>query len=193
MTAGRRTFLPVAALGVAGAALAAVAGGRAWVAGDTEGPANAGVALLTRASGTGEMPLASAVGLVLLAAWGVLLVTRGVARRACAALAAVASTALLTTVVVGVASLPGQVADAIREAGATQVTTSLTGWFWAAAVAGLASLTAAVLAVVWAPDWPEMGRRYDAPGTAGETSPSRGEPTSQDLWRSMDEGHDPTT
>ena len=49
----------------------------------------------------------------------------------------------------------------------------------------------AVLAVRLVPSWPEMGSRYDAPGTpapATEPEPTR----EQDLWAALDEGRDPT-
>ena len=43
-------------------------------------------------------------------------------------------------------------------------------------------------AVRLVPSWPEMGSRYDAPGS---TPPPR-EETSLDLWRALDHGRDPT-
>ena len=47
------------------------------------------------------------------------------------------------------------------------------------------------LAVWQVPAWPEMGRRYDSP--TGEERAVTADPESPlDLWRAMDEGHDPT-
>ena len=59
-------------------------------------------------------PLASAISLVLLAAWGVLLVTRGRVRRAFAVLATLAAVALVVSVVVAYVTLPGHRAGLLR-------------------------------------------------------------------------------
>jgi phosphoribosyl-AMP cyclohydrolase len=144
----------------------------------------------------GEMPLAGALSLVLLACWGVLLVTRGRFRRIVAWLALLASVGLVVTVVVGFATLGDQLADTLAERTGTSAdsfSVGLAGWFWAAAVAALASLAAAALAVRWVRYWPEMGSRYDAPGAAADSVEAPLEDRSNlDLWKAMDEGHDPT-
>jgi len=190
----RGTFVPVVGAGLAAAALAAVAGARPWVAGFDAAPG--GNALLPDTSGVGEMPLANALSLVLLACWGVLLVTRGVVRRAVAVLATVTSLGLAAAVVVGVTTLEDSVFEAMRGSGTGSDTlgTELTGWFWVAAVAAVVSVVAAVLAAAWCPAWPEMGSRYDAPGAAGpaaaEVPPE--DRTNLDLWKQLDEGRDPT-
>lgn len=186
----RRTFLPVAGAGVAAASLAAVAGARAWFAdpGLTTDP-------FDTVADAGRMPLAPALSLVLLACWGVLLFTRGWIRRAVAVLAPFAAAGLLATVVVGWVTLPPQVSDAVRETVAGQggaATPEPTGWFWSAAVVAVVSLVTTALAAWWVPSWPEMGSRYDAPGSAAPAEPPPGERSSLDLWRSLDEGRDPT-
>ena len=66
-------------------------------------------------------------------------------------------------------------------------TSSLTGWYYACAVGAVLTLAAFLVAVVAAPRWPAMGSRYDAP--AARSAQPR---TEQDLWRALDEGHDPT-
>jgi len=190
----RRTFAPVVLLGLASGTLVAVAGTRPWAA---DPDASGGVAdPMGLVGDAGEMPLAGALGLVVLACWGVVLVTRGRFRRTVAAIAVLASIGLAATVVVAASTLGDQVADTLSEqtgAPADTFQPGLTGWFWAAAVATLVSLAASVLAVRWCPAWPEMGRRYDAPGAAPEPSPAPPEDRSNiDLWKAMDEGHDPT-
>lgn len=185
---GRRTFGPVAALGVAGAVLAAVAGTRPWV---RVAEADAGGVPVPVAPGEGEMALAAAVGLVLLASWGVVLVTRGVVRRVVACLGLLSALGLAVVTYDGWASLPDSLRESLREAGAESPATELTGWFWAAALATLVSIVATALAVAWCPQWPEMGSRYDAPG-ADRDEPPPEDQSSLDLWRSMDEGRDPT-
>lgn len=187
----RRTFAPVALLGLASAALAAVASAKPWLGGgSTSGNGDAGMAALD--TGT-RYPLASAVSLVLLAAWGVLLVTRGRLRRVFAVLAAVAAVALLVAVVVGHATLPGAAPDSYDELmGRVSRDEGFTGWFWTAAVSSVVALVPAALAVRVVGQWPEMGSRYDAPGAAeterdvGTADPGR------DLWQALDEGRDPT-
>jgi hypothetical protein len=62
-----------------------------------------------------------------------------------------------------------------------------------AAVAGAVSLAAAVAAVRFAPTWPEMGSRYDAPGEGPQEEAEPADRSSLELWRLMDEGRDPTT
>ena len=59
---------------------------------------------------------------------------------------------------------------------------------------GWCRAAAAVAAVRLAPAWPEMGSRYDAPATHGPSAAATPaeERTSLDLWKSMDEGDDPT-
>ncbi|WP_183099113.1 Trp biosynthesis-associated membrane protein, partial [Nocardioides pelophilus] len=70
-----------------------------------------------------------------------------------------------------------------------------TPWFWVGLLASVVSVAAAVSAVWLAPAWPEMGNRYDAPSSRdkapADDTPAE-ERTSLDLWKSMDEGEDPT-
>lgn len=193
--ARRRTFGPVALLGLAAGALGAVAASNPWVvdgdAGATGDPVP-GIAVADPVAAAGEMPLALALSLVVLATWGVILVTRGRLRRLVAALGLLAAVGLVTTVVVGFLTLGDRVDDAIIARGAgSDVLSTESAWLWAAAVAALASLAATALAVAWSPAWPEMGRRYDAPGT-GPTEVPPDQRSNLDLWKSMDEGRDPT-
>lgn len=186
---GRRSFGPVVLLGLAAGALAAIAGSKPWATvGDQQSVATMG------GGDVGEMPAATALALVVLAAWGVLLVTRGVVRRGVAVLAAIAAAGTLAAVVLGWS----RTADAVRDdvvllEGSPEV--SHTAWWFAALVGALLSVVAAVLAVRSAPAWPEMGRRYDAPGAAAVATPVDTAPEEQshlELWKSLDEGHDPT-
>lgn len=187
----RSTFAPVLALGLAGATLAAVAASKPWVV-DTSLPA--GSDPLGLVADAGEMPLALALSLVVLACWGVLLVTRGVVRRVVAGLALVAAVGLAVAVVVGLFTLPDQVQQAFPDGFRRTTDTDViekTAWYWAAAVGALLSVVATALAVRWVGHWPEMGSRYDAPGSAVAQTPPE-ETSSLDLWKSIDEGRDPT-
>jgi uncharacterized membrane protein (TIGR02234 family) len=185
----RRTFAPVVLLGLGSGTLAAVASNQTWAQVDDHFSRSTLVATSPLTVGAdGRMPLALALGLVVLAAWGVLLVTRGVVRRVLAVLAAVAALGVVVTVVAGHRTLPGNLRDDFTSAGVSDVPVHFTAWFWVAAVAAVVSLAATVLAVREVRDWPEMGSRYDAPGAARVEDPE----SNLDMWKAIDEGRDPT-
>lgn len=207
--AGRRTFGRTTLLGLAAAALAAVATARPAV--EVSGVDGTDGALVRPPAA--DLPLPQALALVVLAAWGAMLVLRGRVRRAVLALGLLA--ALGSAVALG-AGLPG-LTERVREpyvaAGAGSPDVSVTGWYAAAWVATLLSVALLAAAVAWVPGWPEMGTRYDAPpaapaGSTGPTGPPV--PVGEDgvvdgagdgvvdgdaqraLWRALDEGRDPT-
>ena len=183
----RSSFGRTVVLGLAAAVVGAVAGAKPWAA----VPGMVGDPLGTITS-AGEAPLALALALVVLAAWGVVLATRGAVRRWVAALALAASLGLVVVAVHGAFTLTDQVAAAARESGVTNASDAgLTAWFWVSAVCALVSVAATALAVREAPGWPSMGSRYDAPGTH-EPRPPADHVEEIDLWKSLDEGHDPT-
>ncbi|SDC96689.1 Trp biosynthesis-associated membrane protein [Nocardioides lianchengensis] len=192
----RRSFGPVVLLGLGAGALAAVAGSKAWVDWDSDGAVSGQAPLVgySLSDSAGEVPLAGALALVVLACWGVVLVTRGRVRRAVTVLALVAALGLLVTSLVGW----GPAADGIRDAFAQsglEPDVGRTVWFWVAVVTSLVSVAAAALAVRLVPQWPEMGRRYDAPAAgAVEDRPDAApeEQSNLELWKALDEGHDPT-
>ena len=198
----RRTFGPVVALGLVSGALGAWAGSKPWVDGTgaesapSTGPAEWGMSWGEVATS----PLATALAFVVLACWGVLLVTRGRFRRAVAALSVLAGVGYAATVVWAPFTLPDHlVAQVRRRTGLTLDDTSPTGWFWLAAVAALLVLASTVLALRLVRTWPEMGSRYDAPtGARGgdRTGPAEApadHPTENiDIWKALDEGRDPT-
>ena len=185
----RRTFGPVVLLGLATAGLAAVAAAKPWIGSGTSG---ADDATLTALDAGTRYPLASAMSLVLLAAWGVLLVTRGAVRRVFAWVALVAAVGLLVSVVAAYFTLPDSAASSYDELmGRGSADEGFTGWYWTTAVCAVLALVPTVLAVRLVSSWPEMGSRYDAPGAreqVTEEQPTR----EQDLWQALDEGRDPT-
>jgi uncharacterized membrane protein (TIGR02234 family) len=179
----RRWFGPTVLTGLGGAGVSAFAGGRAWASPDATG----GTAALVDHSG-GHVPLAAALGLVALACWGVVLVTRRVVRRAVAVLAAVASAGLVATSMLGRASAVDSARNATVDLGVAGVGVHTTAWWWVGLLASVVALAAAVLAVRLCPGWPEMGSRYDAP----VSRPTAEDMSEVDLWRAIDQGHDPT-
>lgn len=187
---GRRAFGPVVLLGLGSGTLAAVAGSKPWAEGS--GSRASQFSTLALSGDSAEMPAAGALALVVLACWGVVLVTRGRVRRAVVVLALVASIGIALAIVVGASSVPVGVRASYADVGLTRVDVAMTGWFWASGVAALLSLLATGLAARLVPAWPEMGSRYDAPGAAETPTVAPEDQTSLDLWRAMDEGRDPT-
>ena len=188
----RRTFVPVLVVGLASATMCAVAGTKAW-ARATDSNAPGSTADLSMSFGdVGQMPVAGALSLVVLAAWGVVLVTRGWVRQAVTVVGAAAALGVVASVVIGYSSTQDDVADSVRQIGATSVDTAPTGWFWAAAVCSVVSLVATVMAVRYVRHWPAMGTRYDAPSARPAPTVDPDEAADGELWRAIDEGHDPT-
>jgi uncharacterized membrane protein (TIGR02234 family) len=200
----RRTFGRVVLLGLAGAGLAAVAASKPWVSGTSgafDSSAESSQAITGGAiGGASTSPLALALALVVLACWGVLLVTRGRFRRVVSVLGLLAALGVAAAVVEAISSLPTKLGNALMEAsGSDAASTSFTAWYAAAAVGAVLSVLPTAAAVRLVPTWPEMGSRYDAPTggrTAGGDSSGDGEgelPSENiDIWKALDEGRDPT-
>jgi len=178
----RRTFWPTVLVGAGGAALASVAAGRDWATASAD---VAGVTSEAAAEGSEAVPLALALSLVALAAWGAVLVVRRRARRVVTAVGLLATLGVLVATATGssrakddaIAGLAGQATDA---------SSGLTGWYSATIVGAALAALAFAYALVKVASWPEMAARYDAPGTQDRQS----DPT--DMWKALDEGHDPT-
>lgn len=186
---GRRLFGPTVLAGLASGTLSAVAGTRAAVSIDADPDA---VALVTAGTTAGDaltMPLVTSLALVVLAAWGVVLVTRSRVRRLAAGLALLASLGALAAAAVAQGQLRGTVEDSLAQVGATGGA-GVTGWYLGALVGTLVMSATAGLAVRHVKDWPEMGQRYDAP--AGTSAATRTTDGSLDLWKAIDQGLDPT-
>jgi uncharacterized membrane protein (TIGR02234 family) len=197
--ARRRTFAPVVLAGLVSAALAAVAGTKAWVTGESGGvESSEGGAMSSVLSfdSVAESPLAAALSLVLLACWGVVLVTRGRFRHAMTVLALVTAVGLTAATVAAFFNLPDVLAASLLEvSGVDTVSTGFTAWYPLALVAALASVGATLAAARLVGSWPEMGTKYDAPADAqaGGDAAVRGTPTENiDIWKALDEGRDPT-
>lgn len=187
----RSHFGPAVLAGLGSAALLAVASNQKWA---IARPSEPGVAWVDFQEGS-QVPLALALALVVLAAWGVLLVTRGVVRVVVAALALIASLGAVVTVVSGRGLIVESYRDSMADIGATPVV-DFTVWWWIALVAAVLSALASAFAVRRVRSWPEMGSRYDAPGSTREPTPStdaQEDPDSLALWKAIDEGRDPTT
>ncbi len=189
----RRTFGPVVLLGLGSAALAAVSASNPWLGGGT---ASSATSAMTMSFEPGKSPLASALGLVLLATWGVLLVTRGIFRRVVTWLGAAAAVGFAVTTAVAPWQLRSAVEESIRAAtGTVPRDLGVTAWWWAAVVAAMLACATSLAGVRWVRHWPEMGTKYDAPtgGRLPSESAAAAVPTENiDIWKALDEGRDPT-
>lgn len=192
----RRTFGPVVLVGLVGAGLAAVAASKTWVVAQESatGSTASGPGMVTASGDFGSSPLAAALALVVLATWGVVLVTRGRFRRLVAALGVIAALGFTVTTVLAPSQLRSAVEEQLNALTGSTVDDSdvtLTAWWWAALVScGLIVATTA-LALRWVPSWPEMGSRYDAPTGTPRHDDAPPE-TNIDIWKAIDEGRDPT-
>ena len=196
----RKTFGPVVLLGLVASGFAAVAGHRAMrVVPEDLLESTGSISCQGQEESAIEFPLAGALALVALAAWGVLLVTRGVVRRGAALIAAVAAIGIVAVLLVGgVIQDDDAAADLATRLGLGGATVAVdrSAWFWVALGTALLATVAAAAAVAFVSSWPEMGSRYDAPG--GSPAPSENiakapeEQSNLDLWKSLDEGTDPT-
>jgi uncharacterized membrane protein (TIGR02234 family) len=181
---GRRWFAPTIVVGLAGSGLTALAGSKPWAAPDGQ------VAPLVDKTG-GHVPLAAALGLVGLAAWGVLLVTRRWVRRVVCALGCLVAVGLVATAVGGRGSSLDSARHATVDLGRAPSGAHTTAWWYVALVASVLALAAAATALRHLAAWPEMGSKYDAPTARPEPlDPAAMEDV--DLWRAIDQGRDPT-
>lgn len=190
----RKTFAPVVLVGLGSAALCAVAGTKAWLASEVSADQVGGETLAEQVGLDIDAPLAGALSLVLLAAWGVVLVTRGRVRRVVAVLALAAAGGVLVTAVRARWTMSDELQARFEEnnIAASLEGSHFTGWWYAALAASVLAVLSALAAVRFAPRWPEMGSRYDAPGSDRSAPTDLDDASPTDLWKAIDEGRDPT-
>lgn len=202
-----RSFGPTVLVGLASAGLLALAGSNDWIDTGVRTERVAGQEFVEIDAGIGQVPLAGALGLVLLACWGVLLVARGRWRQVLAWGGLLTSAAALVTWVVALLTLEDQVRESLAAGhgggGLARPSGELswTWWTWATVVGIVLSLAATTVATRRARRWPAMGRKYDAPGAgaavgapgaaAGTAGTDEVDPT--EWWKAIDEGRDPTS
>jgi hypothetical protein len=121
----------------------------------------------------------------------VVLVTRGRARRLVAAVGLAGAVGMVVIAALGLRAATDGLREELRPLGVQDLSTEVRVWFWVYLAAAVAGVVASTLALRWVPAWPEMGARYDAPGT-GSGDPAHHERTGLDLWKAMDDGRDPT-
>jgi hypothetical protein len=180
-------FAPVVLLGAASAAVLAVTGARDWFVVNPDGKILLGV---TDADRSADMPLALALALVLLAAWGVVLVTRSRARRLVLVVAGMATLGVGACLVRAPFVLPDQIRTGLAYDGPTNADPKLA--YVVACVALPLALAAIAAGWRYVPRWPEMSSRYDAPTARSTEQEPAAELADLELWKALDEGRDPT-
>lgn len=194
----RGSFGPTVLAGLAGAGLAVVGASQVWWRGEGD---SSGTPVRIEVKGSEAAPLVAALAFVLLAAWGVLLVTRGRVRQAVAGCGALIALGMLVALGVGWNGASDTGARMLSDRGVDTITEAgRSSWYAAAALGALLTLLALLQAVRRSGSWPSMGSRYDAPGSrteeshtpAGAAGNAQESASERDLWDQLNDGHDPT-
>lgn len=150
--------------------------------------------LTATVSGADVAPVAGALGVVLLAAFGAVVATRGRVRRALGVLIVAAGATVLVAAVA-----PGGSSDLVQSGlsakgwsgGAYATDTVL--WRWVAEAGAGTCILAGAMVVRFGHRWATMGSRYDAPAAPGvPADAAHGDLSEAELWQAIDRGHDPT-
>ena len=201
---GARAYGLTLLVGLLGAVAVTVGVSRPWASATAEQTGNP--TLEATVSGADLVPLAGALGVVMLAAFGAVVATRGLVRRGLGVAIALAS----AIVAASAARPPGagdQLETALSAVGwaGGDYASSVEPWRWVTFTGAVACLAAGTAVARYGGRWPTMSARYDAPVAgadqavptapnpdgAGDDSGDR--PLSEaEVWRAIDEGRDPT-
>lgn len=188
----RRLYLPALATGLLGSLGVTVGSAHPWVAA-TSRVRNLPT-LHASASGADLAPLAGALGVVLLAAFGAVIATRGWVRRGLGAAIVVAAAVVLLAVI-----HPGAAGGVLRSGlsakgwsgGSYDTATQL--WRWVVLLSACVTALAGAATLRYGGQWAVMGNRYDAPRARAPVAAKPAEDlTENDVWEAIDHGHDPT-
>jgi uncharacterized membrane protein (TIGR02234 family) len=191
----RLRYGPTLVLGLAGALAMTVGVAKPWV---TATARQTGLPQIEVAvSGADLAPLAGALGVVVLAAFGAVIATRGWVRRALGMLIVLASLVVLVSAL-HPPGATGELEDALGAKGWTggDYDSGIAAWRWLALAGSVASILAGLAISRYGGRWATMGAAYDAPGGSQDAVPGRqpdpAASTEADVWREIDEGRDPT-
>ena len=207
---GRRGLAVAVVLAALGGATAALSGTQRWATGTVTSVLNA---VPVAVDGGAAAPLATAGGLLGLAAVGALLATRTTGRVVVGLLLVAAA---VGTAAAGTGFLRDPDGARFTTAGADGVGVAVTSpgtpgqvhvsaWPWLTCAASLLLLAAGVSATLRGRRWPALGRRYEAPADRGAdrgvdratavrtpaAAPAR-RPGPAVIWDDLDAGRDPT-
>jgi uncharacterized membrane protein (TIGR02234 family) len=186
---------PTLVIGLAGAVAVMVGVAKPWV---TATARQTGLPEIEASvSGADLAPLAGALGVVVLAAFGAVIATRGWVRRALGGLIVVASIVVLVSAI-HPPGATGALEDALSAKGWSggDYDSGTAWWRWLAMAGSVATTFAGAAISRYGARWATMGAAYDAPGTAQDAVPAKqrdaAPTTERDVWREIDEGRDPT-
>jgi uncharacterized membrane protein (TIGR02234 family) len=194
-TSARKQLLLALCCCVAGAAVALLGTGRAWVYGRA---VQGSLQVPLQVGGASLAPAVTALAVAGLAGGPALIAVRGRVRAALGG--ALLACGLVAAGVAAAAARPGSAALAGRagaalgsgSASAEQVTN--TWWPWVAVLGSLLYATGGGLAAWRGATWPGMSARYTT--TPAQAGPPVVSPSTRDLaldqWRALDRGEDPT-
>ncbi len=188
----RRLYAPAVLATLAAGGLAFLAVRRTWAS--TTVVADGLSTDAVSVTGTDAHPLASALALVVLASALAVLATSGRARQAVGILTTLVSLAAFWIIVRGGDALDDAVAAAVKQSPAFTGTNlpddvHTTAWRFVAAAAFVVAMGLGALTTRFAPVWPAMGSRYDAPPISPAAQATQDD---DDMWKALDEGRDPT-
>lgn len=192
-TRGRRhLYGPVLLVGLLGAVGLTVGASHPWI---TATSTVSGMPTIhASASGSDLAPLAGALGVVVLAAFGAVVATRGWVRRGLGAAIVLASIVVLVSVV-----RPSGASDVLTSGLSAKgwsgggYETAAQAWRWLMLVAAVATAAAGAATAAYGGEWAVMGSRYDAPSGGGPSAARPSEELSEtDVWQAIDQGRDPT-
>ena len=191
----RRWYAPTVLILLALGGLIFFASSRTWLSADVRA---AGLPSdLVTVTEADAQPLIPALGLVVAAAGLAVLATRGRLRQLVGLLAAAAAIGVVIAVATGSdarhAALNAAIDQSTAFTGANRPNPQEHEWLlWTVVLAALLSFCLGVLTVVAARVWPAMSGRYDAPRASGPAPVEPERADGADLWKALDEGHDPT-
>lgn len=188
----RGLYGPTLVLGLASALGVVVGASRPWLRATATVP---GLPTIhASVSGADLVPLAGALGVAMLAAFGAVVATRGVVRRLLG-LAVLVAAVVVLVVSVRPSGATDQLMAGLSARGWSggDYSTQTTAWRWLVVAGAVAAGAAGALTAAFGNQWAVMGARYDAPTPLGGATEQRAEDLSEiDVWRALDGGRDPT-
>jgi uncharacterized membrane protein (TIGR02234 family) len=179
-------------LGLVGAVAVMVGVAKPWATATATQPGLPTIEV--QVTGADLAPLAGALGVVVLAAFGAVIATRGWVRRGLGVLIVVSAAVVLFSAIVPPGA-HGALEDALAAKGWTggSYDSAVAVWRWVALAGSVASLLAGIAISLYGGRWATMGAAYDAPASTPRPAEApQGASTEAEVWREIDQGRDPT-